>query len=133
MKPKYLTLEEIEQCANNIVKEVDLSSTIRDKFRYLSAPLICRYAYYTIAREQMRNKTAKMHTLQDIGRRIGFDHATVHHGMSSLESLMKSKKTDVIDLVARVRKECQEFYDKKYINEEINKECKSLLIGLYAA
>lgn len=132
MKPKYLTLEEIEQCANNIVKEVDLSSTIRDKFRYLSAPLICRYAYYTIAREQMSGNR-KAHSLQSIGSLIGFNHSTVINGIGALASLVASKKEGAPELFARVIKECDEFLKNKYETYELNIECKSLLIGLYAA
>lgn len=133
MKPKYLTLEEIEQCANNIVKETDLDSTIRDKFRYLSTPLIARYAYYTIAREQYAKNNIHAHSLKKIGAHIGFDHATVLNGIRSLEALVAAKKNNSPEILDAIRNECAQLLKKKYESEELNNECKSVLIGLYAA
>lgn len=132
MKPKYLTLEEIEQCANNIVKETDLDSTIRDKFRYLSVPLIARYAYYVIAREQMITTTKRKHTLKKIGTHVGFHHATILNGIKSLESLVASNHKGAPKILEDIRTECAKFLNLKHGNYELNKECKSLLIGLYA-
>lgn len=133
MKPKYLTLEEIEQCANNIVKDTDLDCSIRDKFRYLSTPLIARYSYYVISREQMKTVYHKAHSLKDIGSRIGFNHSTVLNGINSLQSLIVANKENAPKIFEAVKQECNKLLKKKYESEELNKECKSLLIGFYAA
>lgn len=133
MKPKYLTLEEIEQCANNIVKETDLDSTIRDKFRYLSTPLIARYSYYIIAREQFKRNNIHAHSFVKIGKHIDFHHATVISGIGSLQALIGAKKNNAPEIFKAIKEECAKLLKKKYESEELNIECKSLLIGLYAA
>lgn len=133
MKPKYLTLEEIEQCANNIVQKVYPKSTIKDKHRFLKEPLLCRYAYYKIARSFIDKNGDHIHKMEQVAGHVGFNHATMVNARKAMEALIHSRNEKAISLFYSVEQECNKRLKEKYENLELNKECKYLLIGLYAA
>lgn len=150
-KITWLTLDEIERVCNEYVQRFCPKESIRSKYRFLREPLICRYIYYIIAREQMKPARKVVyeskahdgsikkrqhttlpehaHTLTSIGKRIGFKHATVIHGLSALETLITSKNKIAIDSYAEIADACEKLLlTKKDIND-LDKTTKRLLAG----
>jgi hypothetical protein len=102
-----LTLQDIEDCANRVVLRLNnvesCTYNVRTRSRLFKEVLVCRYCYFRLAR-QVRNEgqTRKdesealheidfMYSLQQVGRHIGFYHATVMNGLKSFDLLLEQK------------------------------------------